>query len=115
MAEAYFDRRGAEFFAVTKQVAIQGRSLNSVKNGRHTMQQRFCECGHSVLVAYVITKKGILQLAVDMVMGTAPRGFGHEYAAVDYIDAWFALAEPEGWTEAELERLRRLFTYSKKI
>jgi hypothetical protein len=62
MAEAYFDRRGAEFFAVTKQVAIQGRSLNSVKTGRHTMQQRFCECGHSVLVAYVITKKGILHV-----------------------------------------------------
>lgn len=26
------------------------------------MQQRFCECGHPVLVAYVITKKGILPL-----------------------------------------------------
>lgn len=51
----------------------------------------------------------MLQLAVDMIRGTAPRGFGHEYAAVDYIDAWVALAEPSGWTEAELERLRRLF------
>lgn len=56
----------------------------------------------------------MLQLAVDMIMGTAPRGFGHEYAAADYIDAWFALAEPEGWTEPELERLRRLFAFTRK-
>jgi hypothetical protein len=26
------------------------------------MQQRFCECGHPVLVAYVITKRGILHV-----------------------------------------------------
>lgn len=26
------------------------------------MQQRYCECGHPVLVAYVITKKGIRHL-----------------------------------------------------
>jgi hypothetical protein len=26
------------------------------------MQQRFCECGHPVLVAYVITKKGVLHV-----------------------------------------------------
>jgi uncharacterized membrane protein len=51
----------------------------------------------------------MLQLAVDMVAGTAPRGFGHEYAAADYIEAWVALAEPEGWTPTELARLRKLF------
>jgi uncharacterized membrane protein len=50
----------------------------------------------------------MLQLAADMGLGTSPRGFGHEYAATDYIDAWLALTEPEGWTEAELERLRQL-------
>ncbi|KAF5034734.1 hypothetical protein DSECCO2_593030 [anaerobic digester metagenome] len=26
------------------------------------MQQRYCECGHPVLVAYVITKRGILHV-----------------------------------------------------
>jgi uncharacterized membrane protein len=51
----------------------------------------------------------MLQLAADMALGSAPPGFGHEFAPADYIDAWVALTEPEGWTEAELERLRRLF------
>jgi uncharacterized membrane protein len=51
----------------------------------------------------------MLQLAADMVVGTAPPGFGHEFAAADYIEAWLALAEPEGWTPSELERLRKLF------
>ncbi len=51
----------------------------------------------------------MLQLAADMIVGAVPRGFGHEYAATDYIDAWLALAEPEGWTPAELDRLRQHF------
>jgi uncharacterized membrane protein len=51
----------------------------------------------------------MLQLAADMVVGTAPSGFGHAYAATDYIEAWRALTEPEGWTESELDRLRRVF------
>jgi uncharacterized membrane protein len=51
----------------------------------------------------------MLQLAADMALGSAPPGFGHEFAPADYIDAWVALTEPEGWTEADLERLRSLF------
>ncbi len=51
----------------------------------------------------------MLQLAADMMVGTAPPGYGHEYAARDYIDAWLALAEPEGWSEAEVDRLKALF------
>jgi uncharacterized membrane protein len=51
----------------------------------------------------------MLQLAADMMVGTAPTGFGHEYAPAHYIDAWLALTEPQGWSEAELERLRGLF------
>lgn len=51
----------------------------------------------------------MLQLAADMVVGTAPPGFGHEFAPSDYIEAWLALAEPEGWTPGELERLRKVF------
>jgi uncharacterized membrane protein len=50
-----------------------------------------------------------LQLAADMLVGTAPAGFGHTYAPTDYIDAWLALTEPEGWTEAEIDRLRAHF------
>lgn len=51
----------------------------------------------------------MLQLLADMMVGTAPPGFGHKYAATDYIDAWLALTEPEGWDESEIERLRQLF------
>ena len=51
----------------------------------------------------------MLQLAVDMVLGTAPTGFGHEIAAVDYLEAWLALTEPAGWSDEELARLRALF------
>jgi uncharacterized membrane protein len=48
----------------------------------------------------------MLQLADDMMVGTAPKGFGREYAPNDYINAWLALTEPEDWIEFELERLR---------
>ncbi len=51
----------------------------------------------------------MLQLAADMIVGTAPPGFGHEYAADDYIDAWLAVTEPPGWSEEQIERLKRLF------
>jgi len=51
----------------------------------------------------------MLQLAADMMVGTAPSGYGHEYAPAHYIDAWFALTEPLGWNEADLNRLRELF------
>ena len=51
----------------------------------------------------------MFQLAVDMVVGTAPTGFGHEYAPSHYIEAWLALTEPAGWSDEELARLRALF------
>ncbi|MEE4637244.1 MAG: alpha/beta-hydrolase family protein, partial [Wenzhouxiangella sp.] len=49
----------------------------------------------------------MLQLAADMMVGTAPPGFGHEYAPADYLAAWHALMEPSGWTEAGLARLEQ--------
>lgn len=52
----------------------------------------------------------MLQLAVDMIVGTSPTGFGHNYAATDYIDAWLALTEPPGWRDEDTARLRALFT-----
>ncbi len=51
----------------------------------------------------------MLQLAADMLVGNAPPGFGHTYAPTDYIDAWLALTEPQGWTDAEIDRLRAYF------
>lgn len=52
----------------------------------------------------------MLQLAVDMVVGSAPAGYGHNYAAKDYIHAWIKLTEPTGWSDAEVERLIELFS-----
>ena len=51
----------------------------------------------------------MLQLSADMVVGTAPPGFGHEYAHRDYISAWLALMDPAGWTPSEIDRLRGVF------
>lgn len=51
----------------------------------------------------------MFQLAADMIVGNAPPGFGHTYAATDYIDAWLALTEPAGWTEDDIQRLRDRF------
>ena len=51
----------------------------------------------------------MLQLVADIAAGRAPTGYGHEYAAEHYIDAWVALTEPDDWSEADIERLRALF------
>lgn len=51
-----------------------------------------------------------LQVAADMMVGTAPVGFGHEIAPLHYLEAWLVLTEPEGWGPAELQRLRNRFT-----
>ena len=56
----------------------------------------------------------MLQLAADMIVGTAPAGFGHEYAHEDYIDAWLALTEPPGWTDVEVKRLKHRFAAAKR-
>lgn len=48
----------------------------------------------------------MLQLAVDMVSGTEPRGFGHDYAAEHYFDSWLALTEPTGWNDEILNLMR---------
>ncbi|SHE51757.1 Uncharacterized membrane protein [Microbulbifer donghaiensis] len=57
----------------------------------------------------------MFQLAADMHAGIAPMGYGHTYAPADYVRAWQALTEPEGWTEEELERLReKLGTFNER-
>ncbi|MFT3689431.1 alpha/beta hydrolase [Paenirhodobacter sp.] len=48
-----------------------------------------------------------LQVGFDvMTATTTPRGHGHVYAGVDYLNGWLALLSPEGWSEAALDRLR---------
>jgi uncharacterized membrane protein len=57
----------------------------------------------------------MVQLAADMVAGTgAPVGYGHEYAATDYLQSWIQLAEPPGWSREELERLQAFFAERDK-
>ncbi|RUR57574.1 alpha/beta hydrolase [Vreelandella populi] len=56
----------------------------------------------------------MLQLLADLATGSAPPGFGHEFAAEHYIDAWAALSEPPGWDEASLERLRQYFIQARE-
>jgi len=51
----------------------------------------------------------MFQLAADMMVGTAPVGYGHSFAPAHYLEAWLALTEPPGWSAAELDRLRARF------
>jgi uncharacterized membrane protein len=37
--------------------------------------------------------------------GNVPEGFGHLYSIRENIDSWAAVTRPEGWTEAEADRL----------
>ncbi len=47
------------------------------------------------------------QLALDMALAFgAPPGHGHAYYAQDYIEPWVQVTAPEGWTDADTERLK---------
>jgi uncharacterized membrane protein len=50
-----------------------------------------------------------VQLLADMpVAGAAPPGYGHNFKAEHYSDAWRARTEPTGWSEDEITRLKVL-------
>ncbi|SEQ42110.1 Uncharacterized membrane protein [Ectothiorhodospira magna] len=51
----------------------------------------------------------MLQLAADMAVGSTPPGYGHTFAAEHYIEAWYTLTEPQGWSTEALERLKARF------
>jgi len=53
----------------------------------------------------------MLQLTADMAAGAeaAPPGYGHNFAAEHYIDAWRVLTEPEGWSADSIDRLKARF------
>ncbi len=51
-----------------------------------------------------------LSLIADMTAGSAPVGYGHDFAPEHYFDAWVALSEPAGWLPGDLERLRKIFS-----
>jgi uncharacterized membrane protein len=48
-----------------------------------------------------------LQLALDTALAqTAPVGYGHVYSPRHYVDAWYQVTQPPGWTDAKLEALK---------
>ena len=52
-----------------------------------------------------------LQIGFDLPLATSPPiGYGHSISPANYIDAWMAVTAPAGWTEAEVERLKQVFT-----
>lgn len=57
----------------------------------------------------------MLQVAADMATGTAPRGFGHEYSVLHYLNSWYELTDPEGWSDEELDRLREFFREREQL
>ncbi|MGS4944863.1 alpha/beta hydrolase [Meridianimarinicoccus sp. RP-17] len=51
----------------------------------------------------------MFQLALDMAISLQVPGYGHFYIAPDYIDAWAAVVEPEGWTPDRAAELKAIF------
>lgn len=47
------------------------------------------------------------QVAFDIPMATSvPPGYGHTFTADSYIDAWLEVMAPEGWSAADIARLK---------
>jgi uncharacterized membrane protein len=44
-----------------------------------------------------------------MLATAVPRGFGHNYAASNYIDGWIAVTQPPQWDAPALAKLRQTF------
>jgi len=51
----------------------------------------------------------MLQLALDSMFALDVPRFGHYYVAPDYIDAWAALIDPEGWSDDRARELKTIF------
>jgi uncharacterized membrane protein len=52
-----------------------------------------------------------LQMGFDLPMATSvPFGYGHNYAASSYIDAWIAVTDPADWNLEHTKRLKELFS-----
>lgn len=47
-----------------------------------------------------------LKVAFDLPMAiSVPTGYGHNYSPKNYIEAWAAVTQPEGWTTEDTQRL----------
>ena len=57
-----------------------------------------------------------LQLALDLAVATTtPVGFGHVYAAENYIDAWKEVANIDDWSPVETDRLKERFIAARAV
>jgi uncharacterized membrane protein len=51
-----------------------------------------------------------LQVGFDIPMATSvPLGYGHNFEAASYIDAWIAVTDPPNWTPEDTRRLKAKF------
>lgn len=51
------------------------------------------------------------QVALDLpVAGNVPAGHGHMYSSGEYLTGWVGITEPEGWSDADFERLEPILT-----
>ena len=51
-----------------------------------------------------------LQAGFDLPMATSvPAGYGHNFTAASYIDAWIEVTQPPAWSAAETVRLKQRF------
>ncbi|AJY48222.1 hypothetical protein TM49_14160 [Martelella endophytica] len=54
------------------------------------------------------------QLALDMALSKAlPAGYGHNYLAHEYIDAWVAISNPPDWSQEQTEALKAICNLGK--
>lgn len=52
----------------------------------------------------------MLQLALDSMFALDVPRYGHYYVAPDYIDAWAAVVEPDGWSKGRADQLKEIFS-----
>jgi uncharacterized membrane protein len=58
----------------------------------------------------------LLQLALDMALATTtPMGHGHVYAPEHHVDPWIEVTEPEGWSPADIERLKAMLAARPRL
>lgn len=57
-----------------------------------------------------------VQLLLDMPAASTvpPLGYGHNYSASGYINGWLEVTSPQGWGEADIERLKAELSDLKK-
>ncbi|MEM6978503.1 MAG: alpha/beta-hydrolase family protein [Planctomycetota bacterium] len=57
-----------------------------------------------------------LQIAFDLPLATSvPIGHGHNYNASSYIDAWFAVTQPDHWDAESMVRLKSVFAAKEDL